>query len=73
MKKDQWKRLSDLDEIHMKLHCGVELIRQCWTTMAQGENEPCEDDYDALYGIYAYLSELEKQLNECKERFAEVR
>lgn len=28
MKKDQWKRLSDLDEIHMKLHCGVELIRQ---------------------------------------------
>lgn len=60
-------RLCDLDEIHMKLHCSIEAVRQSWTAMTQGENEPCRDDFDGLYGIYSYLSELEKQLKACKE------
>lgn len=34
-------RLCDLDEIHMKLHCSIEAVRQSWTAMTQGENEPC--------------------------------
>lgn len=69
MKDETMNRLSELEEIHLQLHCAVESVRQSWVAMTQGESEPCEDDYDALYGIYCYLSELEKRLLEWKERF----
>ena len=67
MKEETMHRLIELEEIHLQLHCAVESVRQSWVAMTQGESEPCKDDYDALYGIYAYLSELEKQLEICKE------
>jgi len=44
-------------------------VRQSWVAMTQGDSAPCEDDYDALYGIYCYLSEQEKRLLEWKESF----
>lgn len=69
MKEETMNRLIELEEIHLQLHCAVESVRQCYVAMTQGDSEPCKDDYDALYGIYCYLSELEKRLLEWKESF----
>ena len=66
------EQLCDLDEIHLLLHCSIESVRQSWTAMTQGENEPCEDDYDALYGIYRRLAELDERLNNRKEKLWEM-
>ena len=65
------KRLIELEEIHLQLHCSIEAVRQSWIAMTQEGNQPCADDYDALYGIYCYLSELEKRLLEWKESYWE--
>lgn len=59
--------LLDIDEIHLQMHCAVESVRQSWVAMTQGDSEPCEDDYDALYGIYSRLSQLDKQFRDNKE------
>ena len=40
------------DDIHMQMHYAVESVRQCWVALTQGDNEPCEGDYDALFGVY---------------------
>lgn len=69
MKEETMHRLNELEEIHLQIHCAVESVRQSWVAMTQGDSEPCEDDYSALYGIYCYLSEQEKRLNEWKESF----
>lgn len=69
MKDETMNRLTELDDIQLQIHCAVESVRQSWVAMTQGESEPCEDDYDALYGIYSHLSELEKRLLEWKESF----
>ena len=44
--------LSDIDDIHLQMHCTIESVRQCYVAMTQGDSEPCQDDYDALYGVY---------------------
>lgn len=62
-------RLVELDEIHLQIHCAVESVRQIWVAMTHSGNMPCEDDYDALYGIYSYLSEYEKRLSEWKDNY----
>lgn len=69
MKDETMNRLIELDHIHLHIHCAVESVRQSWVAMTQGDSEPCEDDSDALYGIYSHLSELEKRLLEWKESF----
>lgn len=69
MKEETMSRLNELEEIHLQIHCAVESVRQSWVAMTQGDSAPCEDDYDALYGIYCYLSEQEKRLNEWKKSF----
>lgn len=69
MKDETMNRLMELDHIHLHIHCAVESVRQSWVAMTQGDSEPCVDDYDALYGIYSHLSELEKRLLEWKESF----
>lgn len=69
MKDETMNRLMELDHIHLHIHCAVESVRQSWVAMTHGDSEPCEYDYDALYGIYCYLSELEKRLLEWKESF----
>ncbi len=69
MKDETMNRLMELDHIHLHIHCAVGSVRQSWVAMTQGDSEPCEDDYDALYGIYSHLSELEKRLLEWKESF----
>lgn len=56
MKDETMNRLTELDDIQLQIHCAVESVRQSWVAMTQGESEPCEDDYDALYGIYSHLS-----------------
>lgn len=53
--------LTDTDEIHLQLHCTIESVRQCWIALTQGDNEPCEDDYDALFGVYRRLSQLDHE------------
>ena len=67
MKKETMNRLMELDDIHLQIHCAVESVRQSWVAMTQGDSKPDENDYDALYGIYSRLSELEKRLLEWKE------
>lgn len=52
--------LTAADDIHMQMHYAVESVRQCWVALTQGDNEPCEGDYDALFGAYLRLSQLEK-------------
>lgn len=69
MKDETMKRLMELDHIHLQIHCAVESVRQSWVAMMQGDSKPDKNDYDALYGIYCYLSELEKRLLEWKESF----
>ena len=59
--------LTDTDEIHLQLHCTIESVRQCWIALTQGDNEPCEDDYDALFGVYRRLSQLDKELRDNKD------
>lgn len=59
--------LTDTDEIHLQLHCTIESVRQCWIALTQGGNEPCEDDYDALFGVYRRLSQLDKELRDNKD------
>mgnify|MGYP004493857809 CR=1 FL=1 len=67
MKEETMHRLIELDEIHLQLHCAVESVRQSWVAMTQGDSQPCEDDYAALYGIYSRLSQLDKQFRDNKE------
>ena len=62
MKDETMNRLMELDHIHLHIHCAVESVRQSWVARTLGDSDPCEDDYDALYGIYCYLSEQEKRL-----------
>lgn len=69
MKDETMNRLMELEEIHLHIHCAVESVRQSWMAMTQGDSKPYENDYDALYGIYCYLSEQEKRLLEWKESF----
>lgn len=69
MKDETMNRLMELDRIHFHIHCAVESVRQNWVAMTQGGNKPDGNDYDALYGIYSHLSELEKQLLEWKESY----
>ena len=65
-------QLSDLYEIHLLLHCSIESVRQSWVAMTQGDSEPDEADYDALYGIYRRLAELDERLNNRKEKLWEM-
>lgn len=69
MKKETMNRLMELDDIHLQIHCAVESVRQSYVAMTQGDCKPDENDYDALYGIYSHLSELEKRLLEWKESY----
>lgn len=69
MKKETMNRLMELDDIHLQIHCAVESVRQSYEAMTQGDSLPGENDYDALYGIYSHLSELEKRLLEWKESY----
>ena len=59
--------LSDIDDIHLQMHCTIESVRQCYVAMTQGDSEPRQDDYDALYGVYTRLSQLDKQFCDNKE------
>lgn len=66
------EQLRDLDEIHLLLHCSIESVRQSWVAMTQGDSAPDEADYDALYGIYRRLTELDERLNNRKEKLWEM-
>lgn len=62
-----WGLLRDTDEIHLQLHCAIESVRQCWVTLTQDDCAPCKDDYDALFGVYHRLSQLDKELRDNKD------
>lgn len=62
-----WGLLSDTDEIHLQLHCAIESVRQCWVTLTQDDCAPCKDDYDALFGVYHRLSQLDAEFLQNKE------
>ena len=55
----------DLDALRYRLHASAELVRTCYVALTQGENVPCEGDYDALYAAYGALSNLvDKELSD---------
>jgi len=49
---------NDLDELQFRLHSGVHLIHQCHTAMERGVFEVGQDDYDALFAAYLFLSDM---------------
>lgn len=55
---------SNIDDLSYRIHCASELIRCVFVAVTQGDCEPCNDDYDALYGAYCYLSHLDSELKE---------
>ena len=67
MDSELHKLLSDTEEIHLQLHCAIECVRQCWVAVTQGDCAPCEDDYDALFGVYRRLSQLADELHDNKD------
>ena len=64
--------LSDTNEIQFLMHCAIESVRQSWVALTQGENEPTEADYDALWGTYHRLSQLDAEFLQNKEDLWDV-
>lgn len=64
--------LSDTDEIQFLMHCAIESVRQSWVALTQGENELTEADYDALWGTYHRLSQLDAEFLQNKEDLWDV-
>ena len=59
--------LSDMEEIQFLMHCAIESVRQSWVAMTQGDDMPTEADYDALWGTYHRLSQLDAEFLQNKE------
>ena len=59
--------LSDMEEIQFLMHCAIESVRQSWVALTQGVDMPTEADYDALWGTYHRLSQLDAELLQNKE------
>ena len=64
--------LSDTDEIQFLMHCAIESVRQSWVALTQGENEPTVADYDALWGAYHRLPQLDAEFLQNKEGLWDV-
>lgn len=54
--------LSDMEEIQFLMHCAIESVRQSWVAYM-----PTEADYDALWGTYHRLSQLDAAFLQNKE------
>ena len=52
--------LSGTDKIQFQMHCAIESVRQ-------GDDMPTEADYDALWGTYHRLSQLDAEFLQNKE------
>lgn len=59
---------ADVQELQYRVHCAVELVRAVHTTITEGQNEPDENDYDALFGAYWFLRTLDAEMKETAER-----
>lgn len=59
--------LSDMEEIQFLMHCAIESVRQSWVALTQGVDMPTEADYDALWGTYHRLSQLDTEFLQNKE------
>ena len=59
--------LSDTDEIQFLMHCAIESVRQSWVALTQGVDMPTVADYDALWGTYHRLSQLDAEFLQNKE------
>lgn len=59
MDEKLYEQYRKAENLQVNLHCAIEAVRQSWVAMTQGDSAPCELDYDALCGIYNYLSELD--------------
>ena len=59
--------LSDMEEIQFLMHCAIESVRQSWVALTQGVDMPTEADYDALWGTYHRLSQLDAAFLQNKE------
>ena len=59
--------LKDTDELQFQMHCAIESVRQSWVALTQGMDMPTEADYDALWGTYHRLSQLDAEFLQNKE------
>ena len=59
--------LSGTDKIQFQMHCAIESVRQSWDALTQGDDMPTEADYDALWGTYHRLSQLDAEFLQNKE------
>jgi hypothetical protein len=58
---------GNIDDLRYRIHCASELVRCVFVAITQGDCEPCNDDYDALFGAYSYLSSLDTELKKASE------
>lgn len=66
------EELSELEDIQFLMHCGIEAVRCMWVDMTQGDSMPGDPDYDALYGLYRSLSELDERFRESTQKLYKV-
>lgn len=53
---------ADLDELHIRLHCAIELVRVVHTALTEGASIPSEADFEGLFGAYCLLESLDNEL-----------
>lgn len=72
MNNDLWMAINDLDDIQYRIHCAAELVRAVHTTITEGSSEPCENDYDAMFGAYMALDTLSNEMRGCLDRLSDA-
>ncbi len=59
---------ADIDDLQYRIHCAIELVRSVHESITDGANEPGQNEYDALFGVYCLLHSLDMELEETSER-----
>ena len=62
------RKAADIDELQYRIHCASELVRMVHTAMTDSSDEPCERDFDGLFGAYLLLNSLENEMHEESEK-----
>lgn len=55
---------ADLDELQVRLHCAIELVRVVHTALADSTFAPTAADLDGLYAAYCLLESLDREFAE---------
>lgn len=72
MKTKLFELVNDFDDLTYSVHCAVELLKMCHTTIIDGPFSPCQDYFDGLYAAICYLSILNKELEATSQEVTNV-